>query len=214
MLLPRSGASLAGRSGVRKPVLDRDDEGRDPDLPDGVTLFSGETVDVALDVEDRVNPAHRRNRQRRLADIGKHEQFSSPAQYPQHPSQRCSTGVGPDPNLVPSGSPISIEVSGVDVDLAGRYRRGRLGDICRAGTARPPSAPAPPAAHLSPPVLQQAPADVVPTRHLGKTGPYLLKLGDNRQLPFKPPPAPPLDSGDDFHRRTHPCSLQRSYKRR
>ena len=59
------------------PVRKRRDQRRDPDLSHGVPLFRRQAVDLALDVEDRVDPAHRFDGQRRLRDIGEHEQFAS-----------------------------------------------------------------------------------------------------------------------------------------
>jgi hypothetical protein len=59
------------------PVLKRRDQRRDPDLPHGVPFFRGQAVDLAFDVEDRIDPAHRFDRQRRLRDICQYEQFAS-----------------------------------------------------------------------------------------------------------------------------------------
>ena len=59
------------------PLLKKGDEWYDPDLPDGVPLRGRQTVDLTLDIEDCVDPAHRFDRQRRLGKIGKLEQMAS-----------------------------------------------------------------------------------------------------------------------------------------
>ena len=49
------------------PLLKRDHEWCDLDLPDGVPLRGRQTVDLTLDIADCVDPPHRLNRQRRLS---------------------------------------------------------------------------------------------------------------------------------------------------
>jgi hypothetical protein len=58
------------------PALQLGDDRRDALLPQGKPLFGRRAVDVALDGEDRVDAAHRLDRQRRLAQIGEHEEFA------------------------------------------------------------------------------------------------------------------------------------------
>src|SRR5262249_43840291 len=59
------------------PLLKRGDEWCDPDLPDGEPLRGRQTVDLTLDIEDRVDPPHRLDSQRRFGNIGKLEQMAS-----------------------------------------------------------------------------------------------------------------------------------------
>lgn len=51
------------------PLLKRGDQRSDPDLACRTPLPRGQTVDLALDIEDRIDPAHRPNRQRRIKVI-------------------------------------------------------------------------------------------------------------------------------------------------
>jgi hypothetical protein len=60
------------------PALEGGDERRHPNLSHNAPLGRGQAVDVALDIEDRIDPAHRLDRERRLSNLGEHEQFASP----------------------------------------------------------------------------------------------------------------------------------------
>ena len=53
-------------------------------------------------------------------------------------------------------------------------------------------------ANLSAPMPQQAPAEIMPTRHLDKARTKLIRLGDNPKLLLNPPPPPPLNPADDL----------------
>ena len=55
--MPRELATFGSR-----PSLKRDDEWYDADLSDGVPLCGRQTVDLTLDIEDRVDPPHRLDR--------------------------------------------------------------------------------------------------------------------------------------------------------
>ena len=48
------------------PLLERDDEWRHLGLPDSVPLHGRQSVDLTLDIEDRVDPPHRLDGQRCL----------------------------------------------------------------------------------------------------------------------------------------------------
>ena len=73
------------------PSLEGADERRHPDLSDRVPLGGAEAVDVALDGEDCVDPAHRLDRQGRLGHIGQHEQLAPPMPLRCH-STCCARG--------------------------------------------------------------------------------------------------------------------------
>jgi hypothetical protein len=50
---------------------------RTPNLPCCAALFRGETVDLTLDIEDRIDPPHRLDRERCFRGVGEHEQLAS-----------------------------------------------------------------------------------------------------------------------------------------
>ena len=58
------------------PVFEGEHERHHPHLALGMPLGRGQAVDVALDGENRIDPAHRLDRQRRLREIGEHEQLA------------------------------------------------------------------------------------------------------------------------------------------
>jgi hypothetical protein len=89
------------------PLLERCDQRHDPDLSYRVSLRCRQPVDLALDIEDRINPAHRLDRQGRLCHIGEHEQFASPMR----PARRFGNRTGL------TGLVIQIVESGIRVRL-------------------------------------------------------------------------------------------------
>jgi hypothetical protein len=60
------------------PLLERRHQRRDPDLSYREPLRGGQAVDLSLDIEDRIDPAHGLDRQWRFREISQHEQFASP----------------------------------------------------------------------------------------------------------------------------------------
>jgi hypothetical protein len=52
------------------PLLERANQGCDPKLSDGKPFVRCKTVDIALDIEHRVDPVHRLDSQRPFGDIG------------------------------------------------------------------------------------------------------------------------------------------------
>src|SRR6202034_424065 len=59
------------------PLLERRHKRRDSDLPDCVPLRQRKSDDLALNVEDRIDPAHRLDRQWCFGNIGEHKQLAS-----------------------------------------------------------------------------------------------------------------------------------------
>jgi hypothetical protein len=63
---------------IAHPVFERGNQWRHPRLPHGTTMFCRQPIDRALDAKDRIDAAHRFDRQRRLRDIGQDEQLAPP----------------------------------------------------------------------------------------------------------------------------------------
>jgi hypothetical protein len=101
------------------PLLESGDERSDSDLPRAMTLSCREAVDVALDVEDRIDPTHRFDRERRLGKIGEDEQLA--------PFMRPARGLGDRPRftrrvieLVEPGISIRLQDAGVACEMTAR----------------------------------------------------------------------------------------------
>jgi hypothetical protein len=76
------------------PALQLGDDRLDALLPQCEPLLGRHAIDVALDGEDRIHAVHRLDRQRRLAQIDKHEEFA-----PGVTTQEAASVVGPGGRL-------------------------------------------------------------------------------------------------------------------
>jgi hypothetical protein len=70
------------------PALQVVHETGDPLLPHGATLIGRQTIDGALGVEDRIDPADRLDRQRRLGQFRQFEEVAPPMRPAQRLDQR------------------------------------------------------------------------------------------------------------------------------
>ena len=72
------------------PLLERCNERCNAGLPDGMPLRRRQAADLALDIEDCVDPAHCLDRQRCFSNIGKHKQLAPTV----CPTRRFGVGPG------------------------------------------------------------------------------------------------------------------------
>jgi len=89
------------------PALQFRDERRHPRLACDNTVRGWKPVDLPLDVEDGVDAAHRRDGERRFADIGQYEQLAAP----------MSPTRGFGDRTWPAGGMIEIVEPGIGVGL-------------------------------------------------------------------------------------------------
>jgi hypothetical protein len=143
------GVARQAGSFTSHPLFQRRRQRRHPDLSNGVSLCCRQPVDLALDIEDSVDPAHRLDRQRCLREIGDDEEFA-PAMGPARGfGQR--TGFTPRMiKVVEAGIRVRLKNAGVIHQMPERMRSTAVAGVMKDHTGRRQSAEWTVVTHIAP----------------------------------------------------------------
>jgi hypothetical protein len=131
------------------PGLEGRDERRDPQLSHSVPLCRGQAVEVALDIENRIDPAHCLNRERRLGNIGEHEQLAPPVRPTGSLKDRSGLARGMVEVIEPSIC-IGLQDAGVAREMSARVLAATVARVEKDRRRRCRTAERPVVAHIGP----------------------------------------------------------------